>query len=424
MAGRPDQRTFGKRREPHIIILARGDQVRHMTVRPWMAFLGVCFLGVMAIGYLGATSYLALRDNLIGATMARQARMQHDYEDRIAALRAQVDRVTSRQLLDQQVVESKVDELLKQQMALSSRHGRLGDLLERADQTGLAGSSIPLPTARPGGDEQQAAEAEATPDNLTLAYVPLRQTAADKADRMFSSITRSLKTIERDQMARMQRLTSGAQQTADQIDDILTTSGISVEQPAAEDELSDASLPAETQDAVGGPYLAPEKPTGFAASLGELDTALDRLEHLRETARELPFANPAPGKTITSTFGNRVDPFLGRLALHAGVDFREALGNPITSTGAGRVTIAGPASGYGNLVEIDHGYGIKTRYGHLSRVIAKVGQKVEPGDIIGLAGSTGRSTGTHLHYEVRRDNQPIDPIHFLNAGMKLQGLVE
>lgn len=140
-------RVFGRRAQEHILILASGDKVRHMTVRPWMAALAFCFVGVFSIGYLLATSYLVLRDDLIGATMARQARMQHDYEDRIAALRAQVDRITSRQLLDQQVVEDKVDKLMEQQMALTSRHGKLDNLLDRAESSGLTEKDGAPPTA-------------------------------------------------------------------------------------------------------------------------------------------------------------------------------------------------------------------------------------------------------------------------------------
>ena len=145
-----ESQVFGKRTQKHIIILASGDKVRHMTIRPWMAAVSVCFVSVFSIGYLAATSYLVLRDDLIGGTMARQARMQHEYEDRIAALRAQVDRVTSRQLLDQQVVEDKVEKLLQQQMALSSRHGRLGTLLDRAEESGIAEKDV-QPEAAPVG---------------------------------------------------------------------------------------------------------------------------------------------------------------------------------------------------------------------------------------------------------------------------------
>lgn len=143
--------VFGRRREPHTIIIARGDEIRHFTVRPWLAaFLGSA-VAAIAIGYLLATSYLVLRDDLIGATTARQARMQQAYEDRISALRAQVDRITSRQLLDQQLVETKVSELIERQAQLSQRHGRLGPILERAEtEVGAAlPEAGPVPTAKP-----------------------------------------------------------------------------------------------------------------------------------------------------------------------------------------------------------------------------------------------------------------------------------
>ncbi|RWB99160.1 MAG: M23 family peptidase, partial [Mesorhizobium sp.] len=125
--------VFGRRKEPHTVIIARGNEIRHFTIRPWVAAFCGSALAAMAIGYLLATSYLVLRDDLIGATTARQARMQQAYEDRISALRAQVDRITSRQLLDQQLMETKVGELLERQTQLSLRHGRLGPLLKRGE---------------------------------------------------------------------------------------------------------------------------------------------------------------------------------------------------------------------------------------------------------------------------------------------------
>ncbi|TIT51151.1 MAG: M23 family peptidase, partial [Mesorhizobium sp.] len=125
--------VFGRRKEPHTVIIARGNEIRHFTIRPWVAAFCGSALAAMAVGYLLATSYLVLRDDLIGATTARQARMQQAYEDRISALRAQVDRITSRQLLDQQLMETKVGELLERQSQLSLRHGRLGPILERTE---------------------------------------------------------------------------------------------------------------------------------------------------------------------------------------------------------------------------------------------------------------------------------------------------
>jgi murein DD-endopeptidase MepM/ murein hydrolase activator NlpD len=430
-----NSQVFGKRKEQHIVILASGDRIRHMTIRPWMVALSVCFLGTMAIGYLGATTYLVLRDNLIGATMARQARMQHEYEDRIAALRAQVDRVTSRQLLDQQVVEEKVEKLLEQQMALTSRHGRIGALLQGGSASEALPSDGPVPAEKPAIDgKDQAALSTGTqafaallsgdgtaarpvPDekpSLALGYVPMTgENVADRADRLFSHMTLSLKEIEAEQVQRIEQLASDASQTASEIAAILKRQGVPIDEEAA--------LPA--TEAVGGPYLAPQSDRDFNASLNALDAALTRLETVRDTAKRLPFANPAPGQEITSRFGNRPDPFFGGLAMHAGIDFRAPTGTEIRSTGGGKVVSAGFSGGYGNMVEVDHGLGLSTRYGHMSRILVSEGETVEPGQILGLSGSTGRSTGPHLHYEVRRNGDPIDPMRFLNAGMKLTPLI-
>ncbi|TCA30469.1 M23 family peptidase [Rhizobium leguminosarum bv. viciae] len=427
-------RVFGRRAQEHILILASGDKVRHMTVRPWMAVLAFCLVGVFSIGYLLATSYLVLRDDLIGASMARQARMQHDYEDRIAALRAQVDRITSRQLLDQQVVEDKVDKLMEQQMALTSRHGKLDNLLDRAESSGLtekdgAPPAAPSPVQSYAPDikdkrasltgggieaiEKQLASgapADATPDNSTLAYVPAAETVGDRADRIFSKVTLSLKDVEQDQRSRVEQLTSDAGNAANAIETVLTRFKIPMPESVAEKD---------DDDAVGGPYVEPESNDGFNNSLVALDGALTRLEAVRSTAESLPFRNPAIGKDVTSPFGNRRDPFLGRLALHSGIDFRFSPGERIRPTAPGKVISAGWTGGYGNMVEVDHGNGISTRYGHMSEVLVKVGDTVDRNDVIGLAGSTGRSTGTHLHYEVRQDGHAVDPVYFMNAGLKL-----
>lgn len=421
--------VFAKRSTQHILILASGDKVRHMNVRPWMAGVAIGFAGLFTIGYLAATSYLVLRDDLIGATMARQARIQHDYEDRISALRSQLDRVTSRQLLDQQVVEQKVEKLLERQMALSLRQGKIGDLLERGEHPA---GSVPVPAARPDTTGKQAAAAPqkeslkaleallandpqrkdrntgSTPSVLA-AYAPSRESAADRADRVFGTVTRSLKSIEIEQLAHIQGLAKDANGQANAITRILRGTGVSV--PETQVAAQDAAM--------GGPYIAPGSPEAFTVQLGELDSALTRLETVRDTARRLPYGNPAPGRDITSGFGTRLDPFLNRPALHAGIDFRSDVGAPVRSTGEGRVITAGPASGYGNMIEIDHGQGITSRYGHLSRILVSVGDNVSTGQEIGEAGSTGRSTGPHLHYEVRRNGNAIDPMRFVDAGIKL-----
>lgn len=401
------------------MILARGDKIRHMTIRPWMAAATVCLIAVLSVAYLAATAYLFFRDDLIRVAVARQSHIQQEYEDRIAALRTQLDSVTSRHLMDQQVLQQKVEKLLEQQDALFSRHGKLGPLLERAQESGLmpAGSDGPAgedPERQASvGGGAQAIDAllgyTAAASAPGLAYAPLRESRAERTDLVFSRVDSSLRDIEQEQLAKVAGLTVDASQTADAIASILKRTGVNI------DALTTAS-----DEGVGGPLLEPETAVAaFDDSVHGLDAALSRLEAVRETAKALPYGNPAPGRTMTSRYGNRVDPFLGRLALHAGIDFRASTGEKVFSTGAGTVVAAEFSGGYGNLVEIDHGYGITTRYGHLSRILVSEGDEVAAGDVIGRAGSTGRSTGPHIHYEVRRDGRAIDPVHFLNAGMKL-----
>jgi murein DD-endopeptidase MepM/ murein hydrolase activator NlpD len=134
----------------------------------------------------------------------------------------------------------------------------------------------------------------------------------------------------------------------------------------------------------------------------------------------LPLANPAPGHSVTSPFGVRTDPILGTAALHSGMDFRAPIGMAAKVTAAGVVTKAGWNGGYGRMVEVDHGNGFATRYGHLSEIDVAVGQKLAAGDVVGKTGSSGRSTGPHLHYEVRHNGEAIDPLRFLTVGKKVE----
>lgn len=429
MSQRQDSRVFGKKPRQHTIIIASGDKIRHVTVRPWLFGLGASFLGMMAIGYLAATSYLVLRDDLIGAAMARQARMQHAYEDRIASLRSQVDRVTSRQLLDQQLMEDKVAELMARQQALTSRHGKLGPLLERVMKDGVAADSPAADgkqaNAAPGADpmvdtreSRLARLASAANPFLDPAAARIEPTAfastaenvGERADRIFSKVTLSLKSIEREQVAKIQGLAADAYETANQINEVVASVGLPTPQIA--------------ETAMGGPFIKPNDPRAFESSLDDLDAALNQLETVRQNAKVLPISIPAPSADITSTFGNRQDPFLGRPAFHAGIDFRTPTGTPIHAAGAGVVVSAGRNGGYGNMVEIDHGNGITTRYAHLSRVLVDDGDKVKAGAVIGKAGSTGRSTGPHLHYEIRRNGNAVNPLRFIKAARKLQPLLK
>lgn len=414
--------VFGKRSEPHTVIIASGDRIRHFTIRPWVAALAGSALAAIAIGYLLATSYLVLRDDLLGAAIARQARMQQAYEDRISALRVQVDRITSRQLLDQELMERKVAELLDRQAVLSERHGLLGPLAEESRETPpVPPETAPIPAPRP--DLRASADRGEVPglafaDTHRMAHDQIfsrmfagrvggsvDDSIAERADRTFAAIGKSLKTIEMVQIEKVRVMAENAYQTAEEITRALADAGLELDLNEAE-------------PATGGPLIA-TAPAEFSEEISQLDEAMRMLDEVKSIARNLPFANPVPGARITSSFGMRRDPLLGTRAHHSGMDFRARSGAPIRATGAGTVIAAGWNGGYGRMVEIDHGRGIVTRYAHLSRITVKRGQRVEQGAIIGKAGSSGRSTGPHLHYEVRLRGTPTNPLKFLSAGKKI-----
>ena len=171
---------------------------------------------------------------------------------------------------------------------------------------------------------------------------------------------------------------------------------------------------------IGGPFI-PVEPDGLPAGdlkleLANLDRNLSRLESLQDSIARVPLAAPMASYYITSSYGKRKDPMTNRWSAHYGVDLGGPMNSSIFSTAGGKVTHAGWKGRYGRLIEIDHGLGLKTRFGHLSKILVKVGQEVKFHEKIGLLGSTGRSTGPHLHYEVVFNDKPLNPLKFIRAG--------
>ena len=176
---------------------------------------------------------------------------------------------------------------------------------------------------------------------------------------------------------------------------------------------------ARPQGGVGGPFV-PASPADSSpavqAGFGAADRAVERWEGVQRALRSLPLGAPIEHVTVMSGYGRRTDPFNGLAAFHSGVDLSGAMGMPIRATAPGRVTYAGTNGNYGRMVEIDHGQGLVTRYAHLSRFLVRPGERVHYGQSIGLMGSSGRSTGVHVHYEVLVDGKPRDPMKFIQAG--------
>ena len=171
---------------------------------------------------------------------------------------------------------------------------------------------------------------------------------------------------------------------------------------------------------MGGPMIAADSAEAVAdlkadAQFRTLFQTWKKLDTLQQGTVAIPSVHPVADLQFTSNFGIRSDPFRGTAAMHAGVDIPGPVGTPVYATADGVVDRAERAGGYGNLVEIDHGKGIQTRYGHLSKILVADGTRVRRGQLIALMGSTGRSTGPHLHYEVRIDGHAVNPVPFLTT---------
>jgi len=371
-----------------------GRQIRFGPVAFWIAVGSVV---IMAGWSVVTATYFAFHDDLLRGLVARQHEQQYAYEDRIAELRARIDRTTSRQLLDQEQFEQKLDDLLRRQATLESRATALGG----------------IPDSTTTGSIRPAARGLDHGTSLEPDLAPAGRKAAKMADvgAKLSRIEASLDRVDRRQSAALIRMQERYEGKARKLRGVLADLGLTL----------DTRPPA----ASGGPFVPvklPGESNSFEHALTRVNIARAQAEQLSRTLVSVPVRIPVTGDIdISSNFGVRIDPFLHMAAMHTGIDFRGNAGDPVRATAAGTVNAAGWSGGYGRMVEIDHGNGLSTRYGHLSKIEVNVGDKVRIGQVVGRLGSTGRSTGPHVHYETRIDGEAVDPQKFLNAGAKLSG---
>jgi len=181
--------------------------------------------------------------------------------------------------------------------------------------------------------------------------------------------------------------------------------------------LNPRTILASARTAQGGPFekLSTSRDGSLDPRFERLALSLARMDALEQGLNGIPQVMPADMRMITSGFGYRRDPIHGAAAMHAGLDFRGPVGSPIHAAADGKVTFVGTKTGYGKVVEISHGNGMLTRYAHMSAWRARIGQRVDAGDVIGLIGNTGRSTGPHLHFEVRIHDRAVNPRPFLES---------
>ncbi len=233
-------------------------------------------------------------------------------------------------------------------------------------------------------------------------------------DNVLVRLQSSLDQVERRQMAALSSVEDSMESRVRRMRGVFTDLGLDMAQLEAATPRSGDRRSLRSRQA-----CAPTPARSSGSSTASTSPA-PQVDRLNRTLALVPYRKPVIGEVeFTSGFGVRSDPFLGRPAMHTGLDFRAATGDPVRATANGKVASSGWMGGYGRMVEIDHGNGLSTRYGHLSEINVKVGDVIKIGQVIGAVGSTGRSTGPHLHYETRIDGDAVDPQKFLRAGVRL-----
>ena len=403
-----------------------GRQVRIGPVTFWVA---VGSLVIMAGWSLATGTYFAFHDDVLTRLIARQKEQQFAYEDRIAELRAQVDRITSRQLLNQEQFEQKLEQIMRRQATLENRATTLSGVPDPTP-TGSVGRHRPAPLAEPQSEDRP--KASPISDTVIFTAPPDREARLESRELPQTAPKRFAATAPKPAVG-VEGLLARLQSSLDRVEARQTTALNAMEErydakaKRIRSVLADLGMDGKKigppPAAVGGPYV----PVTLRKDAGAFERQLYRvhvsrvdIERLTRTLGTVPVRKPITGDIdLSSGFGVRPDPFLGRPAMHSGLDFRSETGDPVRATANGVVETAGWNGGYGKLVEIDHGNRYSTRYGHLSEIDVKAGQQVKIGQIIGRVGSTGRSTGPHLHYETRIDGDAVDPQKFLRAGLRL-----
>jgi murein DD-endopeptidase MepM/ murein hydrolase activator NlpD len=241
-------------------------------------------------------------------------------------------------------------------------------------------------------------------DQRALAIVP--QAIDPQADALAADVVAPLKQVEQQQVATVAKVRKVAELR-------YAKAAAKVRRLGLAPERFGAAVPA-----MGGPYEAANGTEAAADIRADMQfrslfMTWKKLDNLEQGTIAIPSVQPVERLAFTSNFGIRSDPFRGTAAFHAGVDIPGPLGTPVYATADGIVDRAERSGGYGNMVEINHGKGIQTRYGHLSKILVAPFTRVHRGQLIALMGSTGRSTGPHLHYEVRIDGAAVNPAPFL-----------
>lgn len=420
----------------HHITFTRGTKSTTLVIRPVVLLAAAATCLLLTLGYFGTTAYWLLRDDFAATAQTERKRLEIYYQDRIDRMRAEVERLSSRQMVDRESVEHQVTDLIRRQQALSKRHEVVTELMARAEESGIRiAVQSPVPAEKPVrpestlaniDDDASAIGGEPQPITDPVKALGLRGDSVSNPEELkmkpgidpekqaaLRAVDNDLKAMGRESDAVLDALAVATEKQIDRI--VSATKPLGVALIRRKDGQSNSAL--------GGPFV-PITGSSFTDRVARTERALRALHRIKNRARLLPLTRPTRSSSISSRFGPRTDPFLHRLAMHTGMDFKAPYGSRVYATASGTVTQAGWKGGYGNLIEIRHANGFTTRFGHLSRIQVTEGQHIVAGDVIGNVGSTGRSTGPHLHYEVRQSDEAIDPAVFVTTGDRLATLLK
>ncbi|WP_407072164.1 DUF5930 domain-containing protein [Rhodovulum strictum] len=425
----PEQRLF----------LRTDHSTRFLRLSPKAQALGLAG-GATVMAWAMLSTSIVLMDQVGAGNLRDQAkREQALYDERINALAAERDLAAEEAAAARARFEMAMGEVSRMQSELLTSEERNRELETGMDvlQKGLRKTAAERDAARartrelaatlagqPGGEMAEAPRAAEMPEILAFLTGALEDTASER-DTASANASAALELAEA--LAYEQELQAERNDKIfTSLEEALTVSVVPLEKMFKSAGLSPDRLIDRVRQGysgVGGPLVQISASTkgDYAPSADELraQALLDRMDELnlyRIAAEKLPFAQPLKSAyRFTSPFGDRRHPITGSRTTHEGVDFASSHGTPIHATADGVVTKAGWQSGYGQLVTIRHEFGLETRYAHMSKIRVREGQRVSRGELIGDMGSTGQSTGTHLHYEVRVDGTPVNPMTYIKA---------